>query len=115
MTDNVQALISAVLSNDELHAKTKSIEEGLKEDAEEYIALAAKNGIKLELEDFTEGNTAAIQKLIDAEKDNPALKEQAAELEKKLQGGVDDYIALAREYGLTLTPEDFNPNGANYQ
>ncbi len=110
MTDNAQALVDAVKTNDELRAKIMSIQEGLTDAAKEYIALAAKNGITLELKDFEDGNIKAIKELVEIEKDNPVLAEHAAVLEGKLQEGVNDIIALAKEHGLTLTPEDFNPD-----
>ncbi len=110
MTDNVQALVDAVKTNDELRAKIKSIQEGLTDAAKEYIDLAAENGITLELKDFDNGNVKAIQELIEVEKGNPVLEEHATALEEQLQVAVDDIIALAQEHGLTLTREDFDPN-----
>ncbi len=53
-------------------------------------------------------NFEALQK---AEEKNAELKEKAAEIEKKLQSCVKEYIQLAAEYGITLETSDFNPAG----
>ncbi len=53
-------------------------------------------------------NFEALQK---AQEENAELKERAAEIEKKLQSCVSEYIKLAAEYGITLEITDFNPAG----
>ncbi len=53
-------------------------------------------------------NFEAFQK---AEEENAELKEKAAEIEKKLQSCVSEYIKLAADYGITLETKDFNPAG----
>ncbi len=106
--ENVRALVEAVQENDELHEKTQALEKRLQAVVDEYIDLAAENGVTLQESDFSRGNIGAFSSLVVVEDDNPDLKEKAAALEEKLQQIVNDYIETAAEYGLTLTPADFN-------
>ncbi len=106
--EHVRAVIELAQSNDEFHEKTQALEKRLQAVVNEYIAFAEENGVTLQESDFTSRNLAAIQTLVDVEDADPEVKEKADALEQKMQEVVADYIATAEEYGLTLTPEDFN-------
>ncbi len=51
---------------------------------------------------------------LDAIQSNEELKEKVAEIDKKAEeepeNYIDEYIALAKEYGVSLTKEDFVPD-----
>ncbi len=106
MNEDIKALIKAVQENEELHVQTKEIEEKLKAVVDEYIELGAEYGVTLTEDDFRHED---IKVLVEAEDSNEELKEKAASLETQLQKYVNDYIAVAKKYGLTLEASDFNP------
>ncbi len=105
-SSNVSELIKAIQGNEVLHAQTREIEEKFKTAIDEYIDLAAEYGVTLTHEDFRYEKDEAI---VEKENSDPDFKEKTGALDGRLRQYVADYIALAKKYGITLKPSDFNP------